>query len=193
MSQQDRGLGLVHLKFVSKRPWWVLSDLCLQAPRPDGSGLFLRFCKIFCFFQSAIRNLQWEGVVTMKVVKIRGKNRIDVKKKVLDYYFCNRDQLGESLKEFFKRCIIDPNGKTVIIRGQWWTHPTQVTNGRRKGMEEKLYPLSSFLALKPCQANTNTLQPSARSGHQSFIIWNLPSALCPLPSAFSIDNPAILC
>jgi len=59
-----------------------------------------------------------EGVVTMKVVKIRGRNRIDVKKRVLDYYFCNRDQLGGSLKEFFKRCIIDPNGKTVIIRGQ---------------------------------------------------------------------------
>ncbi len=54
----------------------------------------------------------------MKVVKIRGRNRIDVKKRVLDYYFCNRDQLEGSLKEFFKRCIIDPNGKTVIIRGQ---------------------------------------------------------------------------
>jgi hypothetical protein len=54
----------------------------------------------------------------MKVVKIRGRNRIDVKKRVLDYYFCNRDQLGESLKQFFKRCIIDPDGKTVIIRGQ---------------------------------------------------------------------------
>ena len=53
----------------------------------------------------------------MKVVKIRGRHRIDVKKRVLDYYFSNRDQLGEPLKEFFKRCIIDPNGKTVIIRG----------------------------------------------------------------------------
>lgn len=158
MSQQDRGLGSVRLKFVCKRPWWVLSDLCLQAPRPYGSGFFIVFLlSNFVLFnpQSAILNLQWEGVVTMKVVKIRGRNRIDVKKRVLDYYFCNRDQLGGSLKEFFKRCIIDPNGKTVIIRGQWWTHPTQVTNGRRKGMEEKLYPLSSFLALKPCQASTN--------------------------------------
>jgi hypothetical protein len=52
----------------------------------------------------------------MKVVKISGRNRIDVKKRVLDYYFCNRDQLRESLKEFFKRCTIDPDGKTVLIR-----------------------------------------------------------------------------
>jgi hypothetical protein len=57
----------------------------------------------------------------MKVVKIRGRNRIDVKKRVLDYYF----------------------------------HPTQVTNGRRKGMEARLYPLSSFLAFNPCQASTH--------------------------------------
>ena len=42
----------------------------------------------------------------MKVVKIRGRNRIDVKKRVLDYYFCNRDHLGESLKEFFKHYLI---------------------------------------------------------------------------------------
>jgi hypothetical protein len=53
----------------------------------------------------------------MKVVKIKGKNRIDVKKRALDYYFSNRDQLGESLKEFVKRCTIDPNGKTIVIRG----------------------------------------------------------------------------
>jgi hypothetical protein len=165
MSQQDRGLGSVRLKFISKRPWWVLSDLCLQAPRPYGSGFFFAFLiSNFILFDpqsetgsppagwesgGQFRNLRWEGVVTMKVVKIRGRNRIDVKKRVLDYYFCNRDQLGGSLKEFFKRCIIDPNGKTVIIRGQWWTHPTQVTNGRRKGMEARLYPLSSFLAFNP--------------------------------------------
>ena len=54
----------------------------------------------------------------MKIVKIRGRNRIDVKKRLLDYYFCNRDQLGESMKDFFKRCTIDPSGKTVIYRGE---------------------------------------------------------------------------
>jgi hypothetical protein len=121
----------------------------IREPRPASRG-FSRGGRA----QSAILNLQWKGVVTMKVVKIRGRNRIDVKKRVLDYYFCNRDQLGESLKQFFKRCIIDPDGKTVIIRGQWWTHPTQVTNGRRKGMEARLYPLPSFLAFHPCQAST---------------------------------------
>ena len=59
-----------------------------------------------------------KGVVTMKVVRFRGKNRIDVKRRVLDYYFCNREQLGGSMKEFFKRCVIDPSGKTIIYRGQ---------------------------------------------------------------------------
>ena len=58
------------------------------------------------------------GVVTVKVVRIRGKNRIDVKKRVLNYYFSNREQVGGSMKEFFKRCTIDSRGKTVIYRGQ---------------------------------------------------------------------------
>ena len=58
------------------------------------------------------------GVVTVKVVRIRGKNRIDVKKRVLNYYFSNREQVGGSMKEFFKRCTIDSSGKTVIYRGQ---------------------------------------------------------------------------
>jgi hypothetical protein len=59
-----------------------------------------------------------KGVVAMKVVKIRGKNRDEVKKRALDYYFCNREQLGETMKDFFKRCTIDPNGKTIVYRGE---------------------------------------------------------------------------
>ena len=54
----------------------------------------------------------------MKLVRIKGKNRIDVKKRVLDYYFCNREQLGGSMKDFLKRCTIDPAGKTIIYRGE---------------------------------------------------------------------------
>ena len=60
-----------------------------------------------------------KGVVVMKVVRFKGKNRVEVKKRVLDYYFCNREQLEEeSIKDFFRRCVIDPNGRTVIYRGQ---------------------------------------------------------------------------
>lgn len=60
-----------------------------------------------------------KGVVALKVVKFKGKNRVEVKKRVLDYYFCNREQLEiESMKDFFRRCVIDPNGKTIIYMGQ---------------------------------------------------------------------------
>ena len=60
-----------------------------------------------------------KGVVAMKVVRFRGRNRVEVKKRVLDYYFCNREQLGEeSMKDFFKRCTIDPSGKTAVYRRQ---------------------------------------------------------------------------
>ncbi|MFP3870093.1 MAG: hypothetical protein ACLFVT_04320 [Syntrophobacteria bacterium] len=54
----------------------------------------------------------------MKVVKIRGRNRIDAKKRVLNYYFLNRDHLGGSMKDFFKRCTIDPSGRTITYRGE---------------------------------------------------------------------------
>ena len=59
-----------------------------------------------------------KGVVVMKIVRFRGKNRTDVKKRVLDYYFSNREHFGGTMKDFFKRCTIDPRGKTVIYRGQ---------------------------------------------------------------------------
>jgi hypothetical protein len=58
-----------------------------------------------------------KGVVAMKIVRIKGKSRIDVKKRALEYYVCNRDVLGESMKEFLKRCTLDPSGKTIIYRG----------------------------------------------------------------------------
>lgn len=54
----------------------------------------------------------------MKIVKIRGKDRIDAKKRALNYYVSNREQLGGSMKEFLKRCTIDPSGKTIIYRGE---------------------------------------------------------------------------
>jgi hypothetical protein len=54
----------------------------------------------------------------MKVVKFKGKDRTDVKKRALDYYFCNREHLGGSMKSFLKRCVIDPSGKTIIYRGE---------------------------------------------------------------------------
>jgi hypothetical protein len=69
-------------------------------------------------------------------------------------------------------------------------------------MGEKLYPLPSFLALKPCQANANTIQRSAFSpqpfiiSHFAFQNWKFaisPFAPCPMLFAFSIDMMAILC
>ena len=98
----------------------------------------------------------------MKVVRIRGRNRVDVKKRVLDYYFSNRDQLDESMKDFCKRCIIDPSGKTVIYRGQWWTHPTRATNTPEEGTEPKSHPFLlffSFLQSQPQAAIHSKIQP----------------------------------
>jgi hypothetical protein len=60
-------------------------------------------------------------------------------------------------------------------------------------MGAKLYPLPSFLALKSCQANTNTIQRSAFSPqpfiitHFAFQNWKFaitPCAPCSMPYAF---------
>ena len=56
-----------------------------------------------------------KGVVKMKVIRIRGRNRIDVKKRVLKYYFSNCAH-QRSIKGFLSRCTIDPSGKTIIYR-----------------------------------------------------------------------------
>jgi hypothetical protein len=83
---------------------------------PDG---FLPSCTLMPRVLMARGFLFGKGVVAMKVVRFKGKNRVEVKKRVLDYYFCNREQLEEeSMKDFFRRCVIDPNGKTAIYREQ---------------------------------------------------------------------------
>jgi hypothetical protein len=61
-------------------------------------------------------------------------------------------------------------------------------------MEEKLYPLPSFLALKPCQASTNPLIPHPQLSFGLPLFGRVPSfAIRNLLSAFSIDSNAILC
>lgn len=64
---------------------------------------------------NSLLNFFDDGVVTMKVVKIRGRNRLDVKKRILDYYFFNYAH-RRPLKDFLKHCAIDPRGKTIIYR-----------------------------------------------------------------------------
>jgi hypothetical protein len=56
-------------------------------------------------------------VMLMKVIRIKGRNRIDAKKRLLDYYMGHRQELGLSMKDFCKHCIIDPIGKNIIFRG----------------------------------------------------------------------------
>jgi hypothetical protein len=53
----------------------------------------------------------------MIVGRIKGQNRIDAKKRLLDYYIGHRKELGLSTKDFCKHCIIDPSGKNIFYRG----------------------------------------------------------------------------
>jgi hypothetical protein len=57
-------------------------------------------------------------VVAVRIVRIRGRNRVEAKKRALNFYVSNRELLGGSMKDFFKRCTIDPSGRTIIYRGE---------------------------------------------------------------------------
>jgi hypothetical protein len=53
----------------------------------------------------------------MKVVLIRGRTRQEARKKVLDYWFANRDQFDCTMKDFLRKCTTDPEGKVIRYKG----------------------------------------------------------------------------
>lgn len=58
-----------------------------------------------------------KGVVPLKPVVIRGRNRQETRKKTLDYWFSNRDQFDCSMKDFLRKCCTDPTGRVVMYKG----------------------------------------------------------------------------
>ncbi len=57
-----------------------------------------------------------KGVVPLKTIMIKGRNRQDARKKMLSYYFAHRDQFGCSMKDFLKRCSMDPTGRVILYK-----------------------------------------------------------------------------
>ncbi len=52
----------------------------------------------------------------MKRVVFRGRNRMDARKKALDYWFSNREQFDGSMKDFIRKCSMDPSGRVIMYK-----------------------------------------------------------------------------
>ncbi len=48
-------------------------------------------------------------------VNFSGRNRAQVKKKALEYWFNNRDRLRLSLNDFVSRCRMSPDERTITF------------------------------------------------------------------------------
>lgn len=48
-------------------------------------------------------------------VQFRGRDRTDVKRKALDYWYRNRDRLSLSLRDFFHRCRLSSDERTITF------------------------------------------------------------------------------
>jgi len=55
--------------------------------------------------------------MTMKFVLIRGRNRQETRKKALDFWFAHRSHFDCSMKDFLRKCSIDPTGKVIRYKG----------------------------------------------------------------------------
>jgi len=50
-----------------------------------------------------------------EVIRFRGRNRTDAKRKALNFWYSNRDRLELSVKDFSERLVMDPDGRTIIF------------------------------------------------------------------------------
>ena len=44
-----------------------------------------------------------------------GKDRIQVRRKALDYWYQHRGELGLNLRSFLDRCLLSGDGRTIIF------------------------------------------------------------------------------
>jgi hypothetical protein len=58
-----------------------------------------------------------ESEVTLGEYKVNftGRNRVQVKRKALDYWFHNRDRLRLGLNEFFSHCRLSSDERTITF------------------------------------------------------------------------------
>jgi hypothetical protein len=52
----------------------------------------------------------------MRLIYIRGRNRNEARKKVLDYWFTHRDQFNCSMRDFLRKCSTDPSGRVIMYK-----------------------------------------------------------------------------
>ncbi|SHF84401.1 hypothetical protein SAMN02745206_02764 [Desulfacinum infernum DSM 9756] len=55
-------------------------------------------------------------MIPLKTVVIKGRNRQDARKKMLSFYFSHRDQFECTMKDFLKRCSVDPSGRVILYK-----------------------------------------------------------------------------
>jgi hypothetical protein len=50
-------------------------------------------------------------------VAFNGRDRAHAKRKALDYWYHNRERLGLTLSDFFARCRLSPDNRTITFHG----------------------------------------------------------------------------
>ena len=56
------------------------------------------------------------GEFQVKPVTFCGRDRTHAKRKALDFWYQNRDRLGMTLRDFFQRCRLSSDERTIIFR-----------------------------------------------------------------------------
>ena len=51
-----------------------------------------------------------------RTLKFTGKNRLEAKRKALQFWYVNRDALRQSMEDFAKHCTLSPDQKVITYR-----------------------------------------------------------------------------
>ena len=57
----------------------------------------------------------YQGQLTTERVSFSGKDRNQVRRKALDYWYQHRGELGLNLRAFLDRCLLSGDGRTIIF------------------------------------------------------------------------------
>ena len=73
----------------------------------------------------ALRDIHLQGNVERKVplgeykVNFSGRDRVQTKRKALDYWYHNRDTLRLSMRDFFSHCRMSPDERTITFSSRF--------------------------------------------------------------------------
>ena len=65
--------------------------------------------------ERAAHHGEYQRHLTSEDIAFSGHDRLQVRRKALDYWYQHRNELGLNLRAFLERCLLSGDGRTIIF------------------------------------------------------------------------------